>query len=217
LKLAKPKAILFDWDNTLIDSWAVIYDALNFTLRKFDKDPWSITETKKRVGKSLRDSFPELFGENWKKASETFYRRFEDIHITQLEAIYGAQKMLEDILKLDIYMGIVSNKQGDFLRKEICHLGWKKYFSSIVGAGDAKNDKPSIEPVIMALMSYGEKSGAHIWFVGDTEIDMECAKIANLTSILIRKNPPQPEEFLKHQPDQHVSDCQALSKLIKKL
>ena len=127
MKLPVPKAILFDWDNTLIDSWAVIFDAINFTLRKFNKKHWSITETKTRVGKSLRDSFPDLFGDKWEKAAEVFYRRFEDIHILQLKTVNGAQKMLEDILELEISIGIVSNKRGDILRKEVCHLGSVSY------------------------------------------------------------------------------------------
>ena len=28
--LGRPRAILFDWDNTLVDSWATIHEALNF-------------------------------------------------------------------------------------------------------------------------------------------------------------------------------------------
>ena len=29
VRLASPKAILFDWDNTLVDSWGGIAEALN--------------------------------------------------------------------------------------------------------------------------------------------------------------------------------------------
>ena len=127
----KPKAILFDWDNTLVDSWTVIFDALNFTLVSFGKKPWSILKVKARVSKSLRDSFPDLFGEKWEKAAEVFYRRFDDIHISRLKPIEGAQKMLDDILEQGVFMSVVSNKRGDYLRKEVYHLGWDKYFSKI--------------------------------------------------------------------------------------
>ena len=30
--VAPPRAILFDWDNTLVDSWATIHEALNFVM-----------------------------------------------------------------------------------------------------------------------------------------------------------------------------------------
>jgi phosphoglycolate phosphatase len=29
--MQRPRAILFDWDNTLVDSWAVIHEALVVT------------------------------------------------------------------------------------------------------------------------------------------------------------------------------------------
>jgi phosphoglycolate phosphatase len=217
LNLLKPKVILFDWDNTLVDSWAVIFDALNFTLESFGKEPWSIAETKARVRKSMRDSFPDLFGVEWEKAAEVFYRRFDDIHISRLKPIEGAQVMLDGILKQGIFMGVVSNKRGDYLRKEVWHLGWGKYFSSLVGAADTKNDKPSPEPVALALSNCALKSGAHIWFVGDADIDMECAINAELAPILIREEPPRPEEFTDHPPAFHIVDCQALSMLVKKM
>jgi phosphoglycolate phosphatase len=103
------------------------------------------------------------------------------------------------------------------LRKEVQHLGWGKYFSSLVGATDAKNDKPSTEPVALALTHCTYKSGAQIWFVGDANIDMECAIISELSPILLREQPPGPEEFSDHPPAFHIVDCQALSNLVKKM
>jgi phosphoglycolate phosphatase len=35
--LALPKAVIFDWDNTLVDSWPVIHHALNETLEAYGK------------------------------------------------------------------------------------------------------------------------------------------------------------------------------------
>ena len=217
MNLIKPKAILFDWDNTLVDSWSVIFDALNFTLESFGKEPWSIVETKARVRKSLRDSFPDLFGEEWEKAADVFYGRFDDIHISRLRPIEGAQKMLDGFIQQGIFMAVVSNKHGGYLRKEVQNLGWGKYFSSLVGAADARNDKPSPEPVAMALSGFEHKSGAHIWFVGDADIDMECAISAGLAPILLRNEPPHPQEFADHPPAFHIVDCQALSNLVKKM
>ena len=217
MNLLKPKAMLFDWDNTLVDSWTIIFDALNFTLESFGKEPWSITQTKTRVRKSLRDSFPDIFGERWKKAAEIFYERFDDIHISRLTPIKGAQKMLKEIHNQEIFLGVVSNKRGDYLRKEVHHLGWNKYFSSLVGATDAENDKPSPEPVALALSDCAHKSGGQIWFVGDANIDMECAYNADLTPILLRKAAPNHEEFTDYPPAFHIVDCQALSNLIKKM
>ncbi len=217
MNIQKPKAIIFDWDNTLIDSWTVILDALNFTFLSFGKKPWSLNQAKKKVRKSLRDSFPELFGKNWEEAAEIFYKRFEDIHISNLKPMNGAQKMLSQLLEQNIFMGVVSNKNGTLLRKEVCHLGWEKYFRSLVGASDAIRDKPSTEPVNLALSNYKYKNDNNIWFVGDSDIDMECAIKSKLIPILLRKRLPETREFNNYPPEHHIVDCQALSNLIKKM
>src|SRR5216684_1044345 len=68
--LRRPRAILFDWDNTLVDSWATIHEALNFLMRAMGKPEWSLAQTRERVRLSLRDAFPLHFGERWEEARD---------------------------------------------------------------------------------------------------------------------------------------------------
>jgi len=52
----RPKALLFDWDNTLVNTWPAIHDANNYTLVAMGHEPWTFEETLQRVRKSMRDS-----------------------------------------------------------------------------------------------------------------------------------------------------------------
>ena len=52
--LRRPRAILFDWDNTLVDNWAVIHTALNAALTAMGHTPWTFADTKRRVRASAR-------------------------------------------------------------------------------------------------------------------------------------------------------------------
>ena len=135
-----------DWDNTLVDSWPIIHDALNTTFRAFGLRPWTLSETRQKVRHSMRDTFPKLFGDRWEVAGEVFYKHYGAIHAKKLEPTNGAEEMLHGLSVVGIYLGIVSNKKGDFLRTEAAHLGWDQYFGGIVGANDAKNDKPVAGP-----------------------------------------------------------------------
>ena len=56
----RPKAIIFDWDDTLIDNWQAIHAALNLTLNKMGHERWSFEKTKSNVRRSMRDSFPSF-------------------------------------------------------------------------------------------------------------------------------------------------------------
>jgi phosphoglycolate phosphatase len=217
LPTVKPRAILFDWDNTLVDSWPIIHDALNVTLAAFGQEPWTMKQTRQRVRKSMRDSFPAMFGDDWQAAGEVFYRRYAEIHAIKLTPSLGAAAMLATISDAGVYLGVVSNKKGDYLRIEARHLGWSRYFGALVGAFDAERDKPSPEPVRLALEGSGVAPGSAVWIAGDADIDLECAHNAGCTPILIRAAAPGPGEFDVHPPAGHFGGCDALSKYVKNL
>ena len=63
--LKKPKAVIFDWDNTLVDTWPLIHRAINTTMNAMGKEEWSLQKVKDTVHKSMRESFPGIFGDNW--------------------------------------------------------------------------------------------------------------------------------------------------------
>ena len=210
----KPRAILFDWDNTLVDSWPTIIDALNVTLEAYGKTPWTMDEARARVRKSMRDSFPELFGDQWRQAGEVFYERYAAIHVERLQPLPGAEEMLKSLVDAGIHLSVVSNKKGDFLRQESKHLGWDRYFGVLVGALDAEKDKPAIEVVELALAPSGIEKGPDVWFAGDADIDLECAYKAGCMPILIREHPPGPGELDSHPPAKHFPNCAALCKYI---
>jgi phosphoglycolate phosphatase len=201
---ARPSAILFDWDNTLVDNWDAIGDALNATLVAFGHAPWTEAETRERVRRSLRDSFPAMFGERWEEARDLFYARFTACHLTTLKALPGAAELLEAMEAMGLYLGVVSNKHGDLLRREAAHLGWTGRFRRLVGAGDAAADKPDAAPVAMALEGSGIASGGRVWFVGDAGIDLVCAKNAGCVGILIGPADLNAKEFQGLEPDWHV-------------
>ena len=210
----KPRAILFDWDNTLIDSWLTITDALNTTFEAFDMPPWTLNEVRARVARSMRDSFPALFGDKWRDAGEVFYERYAAIHVKMLKPLPGAETMLQTLNDTGIHLGVVSNKKGDFLRNEVKHLEWDRFFGAIVGALDAEIDKPDPKPVDLALKPSGIERGPGVWFAGDASIDLECAHNAGLTPILIRELAPGPGEMENHPPARHFPDCDALCKFV---
>lgn len=75
------KAIFFDWDNTLVDTWPVLLDSSNAVLRHFGKSEISLEEVKIRARLSSRESFPEQFGESWEEALSIFYKEIGRAHV----------------------------------------------------------------------------------------------------------------------------------------
>jgi phosphoglycolate phosphatase len=160
-----PRAILFDWDNTLVDSWETIHHALVITLDAMGHPPWSLAETKARVRHSLRDAFPALFGERWDEARKLYLDTFTSIHLERLSPLAGAVDLLTSLRAQGLYVGVVSNKTGAILRREVAHLGWEPHFARLVGAGDAAEDKPAAAPSGVAARSGTSAIPASTWNV----------------------------------------------------
>ncbi len=208
-----PKAVLFDWDNTLVDNWPTIHDALNTTFVAMGHPTWTLAETRDRVRASLRDSFPKMFGARWEDARDIFYRRFEERHIETLVPLPGAAELLNALHGCGVYLGVVSNKTGRYLRKEAAALGWERYMTRLVGAQDAPIDKPDRAPVDLALAPGGIAADRAVWFVGDTAMDMRCAYAAGCTAVLVGRASPE-DDFSGCPPHFHVSDLAAVGGLL---
>ncbi|MDP6388813.1 MAG: HAD family hydrolase [Alphaproteobacteria bacterium] len=209
-----PRAILFDWDNTLVDTWGTIHAVLEVTFQAMDMPPWSLAEVRQRVRHALGRSFPDLFGERWQEAAEIYFKAYEDRHLENLIETPGAGEMLAELAGAGLYLAVVSNKTGRYLRQEAAHLGWSDYFGRLVGAGDAARDKPSPEPVGMALSGSEIAAGPEVWFVGDNEIDMELAHECGCVPVLLGNGGHADGVFSDHPPALELDDCAALARLI---
>jgi phosphoglycolate phosphatase len=205
----RPRAIIFDWDNTLVDSWPTIHEATNHCLVAMGKEPWTLAETKERVRLSLREAFPLYYGDRWEEARGIYMSHFESIHLERMCPLPGCLDMLEALMAQEIYLGVVSNKTGDVLRREAEHLGWARYFGAIIGAGDAARDKPAPEPVLLALAAGGIAPGEDVWFVGDTATDIECAVAAGCVPVLLYGTVDAPE-FIRVPPRLRFADASRL-------
>ena len=215
LRIHKPRALIFDWDNTLVDTWPTIHEALRQTFEAMGVEPWTLEQTRQRVRRSMRESFPELFGDRWTKARDIFYDAYERVHLTSLTPCDGAGEGLAALAKSDLYLGVVSNKTGRYLRSEARHLGWHEYFGQLVGAGDAARDKPAPDPVTHALDGSGIAPGSEVWMIGDAGVDMEIAHLTGLAPILVKDGEPDPEEFAAHRPFHQVPNIDALLRYIR--
>lgn len=213
---AAPRALVFDWDNTLVDSWETIHHALVVTMAAMGHEPWSLDETKSRVRHSLRDAFPQLFGERWAEARKLYIDTFTAVHLERLKPFAGADELLRTLAERGFYLAVVSNKTGALLRREAEHLGWSRYFRQVVGAGDASADKPHPAVIHAALLGSGIDPPA-AWLVGDTTLDIECAAAAGCVPVLISALDAVPEDIPKVPPALRFSDCASLLRGIRDL
>ena len=209
-----PRAILFDWDNTLVDSWEGMHRAMNATLVAMGHEPWTMEEAQRRMNRSLRDAFPELFGDRWHEAHDVFYAAFMEGHVEALKVLPGAEEMLETLHGMRIFTGVASSKVGPMLREEIAHLGWEAYLPGIVGAGEAEKDKPAKEAALFAIHGTDIELGPELWVIGDLPIDVQFARNAGGTAVVMNNSLADRKAYGDLAPDWFVDTCKDLPPFI---
>jgi phosphoglycolate phosphatase len=210
-----PICVLWDWDNTLVDGWAAIEHGLNVTFREFAMPEWDRATVLARVRGSLRDTFPGMFGTEWERARDVFYAAVRSCHLNVLNAMPGAAAAIAAAGVLGP-QGVISNKQGPLLRAEAAHLGWSAHFATLIGAGDATADKPDPAPFGLALRACGINPSAAVWYVGDTALDMEAARRAGCTAVLVG-GATHDGGLANARPDLAFDDAAALARALRDL
>ena len=210
-----PRAVIFDWDNTLVDVWGSVTDAVNAVRAAFGQEPpWTAEETRGHSARSARSLFLEWYGDEWPKAHKIFYDHYQQSHLLHIRPLPFAEELLLWLKAQNIPSFVVSNKRGEILRQEAAHLGWTDFFASMVGSMDAPRDKPERDPVDMALNHAQLKADdPSIWFVGDTCGDVECARNAGCTPVIVYDF----NEAKRLGVDLAFSDCQALLELFNNM
>ncbi len=215
MSLARPRAVLLDWDNTLVDSFPAIHDAMNDALAAMGHEPWSFEEFCSRIALSMRDIFPRLFGDRVDEAQKVFYASYANRHLDSIQPLPGAAALLETLGESGFYLGVVSNKNGDYLREEVNHLGWQDYFGKVVGAMDAAEDKPSPLVIQLALEGSGIPPGEDVWFVGDNAVDIECAESAGCLALVIHGAHASGKVEALDRATRQFANCAALADLVR--
>jgi phosphoglycolate phosphatase len=196
-----PKAVLFDWDNTLVDTLNVAQESLNEALVGVGRNPMTPEEFAQSPHLSMRDAGPTLFGEHAERGERLFYEAVQRLHLDELLAFEGVETLLTYLTDRGIHIGVVSNKDGQVLRKEVRHLGWEDHFKHVIGSRDTSADKPSHIPVVAALEKSTILPSHDVWFVGDSMIDVLCAKASGCIPFVVGHGEASLEEDIVHAKD----------------
>lgn len=192
------RAILFDWDGTLVDSAEVSY----------------------RIYVQLFESFGIAFGrkEFERTYSPDWYRTFEAVglpkqlwdqadarwvalyHAQESRLLPGAELALARLRTAGLAQGLVSSGSGDRVRRDLRRLGVDAYFRVVVCGGDTGNRKPHPEPLLVALSRLGV-APAEAAYVGDSPEDVAMARAAGVLSVGIPGGFPNRAALAASRPD----------------
>ena len=209
--MSKFKAILFDFDDTLVDSYHARVTAAERAAEGYlDPDIDLERIMKEWAGRPQMEIWMDLSGDEKKaEAMMDGYKNWYWKETTREVTLFpGVREMLDKLNSEGFALGIVTSKArllhdmdepyGALV--EMQRLGCDDLFDIVVGWGDAHESKPAPAPILFAL----DKLGIGIQdalMVGDSHIDITSAKRAGVTSAGAAWGTLSRELLVKAEPD----------------
>jgi HAD superfamily hydrolase (TIGR01509 family) len=192
------RAVLFDWDGTLVDSaqrtygcyvkvfsgYGIEFDHAAFA-RTYSPD-WY--RTYEEVG---------LAREHWAEADARWISCYE---AEPSRLLPGASEALARLARAGFAQGLVSSGDGSRVRREIRALGLDRYFGAVVCGGETARRKPDPEPLLLALERLDVPPAAAA-YVGDSPEDVAMARSAGSFAVGIPGAFPNREALAASRPD----------------
>lgn len=183
----KFKAVLFDLDGTLVNSLIDIADSINKVLHDNQLPTHSYEVINNFIGSGLRvlvtKALPESHRneENIEKFFQAMMLHYRN-NCTNKTILYdGIVELLEELKSRNIKMAILSNK-ADELTKKIGLTLFPDYFEIVMGLKSEATKKPNPGAAIEISQDLGF-SPEEVLYVGDSGIDMQTAKNANMYAL----------------------------------
>lgn len=210
------KAIIFDWDGTLVDTCGLILDAHNHVRKHMKQELWTMDDFMGRPSQSAREYYPKIYGDQADEAQKILYAYVEEHHLKYLKPMGSAESLLKTLSQHQVPMGIVSNKRHGTLHIEIEAMNWQNHFKISIGAGHAEQDKPAADPLLQAIKEINpDYTPDDILYIGDTETDLLCAQNAKVPVAFIQTEKPRPDLIEKYKPLYAWDGLSALQALIE--
>jgi HAD superfamily hydrolase (TIGR01549 family) len=186
--MAKPKAVIFDIDGTLIDSVDQHAQAWVDAFREFGHSV-EFAEIRSQIGKGGDQILPQFLSkqEQEEEAESLNKRRSEIFHEKYLEQIKGFPKvrdLFEELQSRKIEPAVASSANPDDLKTFLWLAGVDDLVETGTSSGDAEKSKPHPDIFEAALERLGKDVTAQdVVVVGDTPYDAEAAHKAGITSV----------------------------------
>jgi phosphoglycolate phosphatase len=196
------RAVLFDLDGTLVDSYGALAEAVNHARRTHDLAELPPEEIRNLVGHGLERLLQRAFGMDEVPPSvrEAFEARYDEICCGESRVLDDVEPTLQALDRLGVPMAVCTNKPTVFSRKILDHLGLAPHFRAIVGPDVAGARKPSAQHVLRTLQEAGCDAEAAL-LVGDMPIDVEAARNSGIDVAVVATGSSSYEQLANSHPD----------------
>lgn len=181
--------VIFDLDGTLVNTITDLGNACNYALQAFDLPTHTIAEYPLLVGNGINKLIERALPENLRTEEmisqvRRHFIAYYDMHSYDFSVPYdGMMEVLQTLQqKPQTYLAVASNKYQEATQRIIDHF-FPKVFDVIFGEQPDTPRKPNPQIVANILQTLPERALDKIYFVGDSLVDIQTARNANIPII----------------------------------
>lgn len=208
------KAILFDWDGTLVDSRGTVVEAYRRASRDVLGIDFPATPTEEesvltghsRVSLAAVAPDPEALERVLEALAAAYLRA------TPALAFPGAAELLDELRGAGVAVGIVTSKIRDSFEHDAAGLGLTERIDAAISGDDGYPPKPDPAPVLACLRALGA-APAEALFVGDGPDDVTAGRAAGVRTVAALHG-FAPETVLGAKPDVTVASLAELREVL---
>ena len=193
------RAIIFDWDGTLLDSYAADARAFLQMFQLLDV-PWKVEDLQRHYSPDWHNVYrgAGLPEERWGDA-DRWWRHFYARERPALQT--GAREAVQK-LSLRFRLGLVTSGSSWRIRAQLRAFALDGIFAVRVFGDETPRRKPHPLQLQLALRRFGVPPAAAI-YIGDTPEDIEMARRAGVVSVAVLGHSAVRDRLLAARP--HIS------------
>jgi len=180
------KAVLFDLDGTLTDTFELWYHSVASLVKKHTEKKLSKEEYEQKYwGADSRTKIRKLITEEPERV-EKLYAELQKLLLDNIKLVKTFPGVNETLKALseNYRLAVISNSSMKFLEAQLKQTGTMKYFSAKIADAEPK---PSPDGILKACRELGVQVSQAV-FVGDSQYDVGAGKNAGIRTIIIGRD-----------------------------
>jgi pyrophosphatase PpaX len=176
------RAVLFDVDGTLLDTFDFIYGAFEHAFAVHGVPPLTRSEISHLMGGPLEEVYRTMAADLDANALAETHRIFQSNNLALATLFPSTMDVLQTIKQRGLKIGAITTRSIRTSVRSLEQNGIADYFDVIVSAEDVTRHKPDPEPILKALDFLRLKPNEAV-MVGDTYADIEAGKNAGTRTV----------------------------------
>jgi HAD superfamily hydrolase (TIGR01549 family) len=192
------RAVLFDWDGTLVDSAESSFRCYARVFPEFGI-PFARADFERTYSPDWYHTYRELGlpEQHWDAANARWLEHYAgEVPL----ALAGALDAVARLRAAGLRLGLVTSGSRVRVEREMAALGLDSAFVAVLCAGDYEHHKPHPEPLLRALARM-EVAPAESVYVGDSPQDVLMARAANVFAVGVPGPFPNRELLVASAPE----------------